>query len=91
VKDQIENGQAVNLVSVSTFPSHLTVYVSIMLWIQSTQSILMKIRCLLQGFQYFSSVSVLQYLQAVIWLKLEKFSWISNRTLFKSRRYQRPF
>jgi hypothetical protein len=33
-----------------------------------------------QGFQYFSSVPALHYLQAVLFIKFEQFSWISYTT-----------
>ena len=44
------------------------------------------------GFQYFSSLPVLHYLQVLLFLrlKLEQFSWMFSTTLFKIRRYQRP-
>ena len=45
-----------------------------------------------QGFQYFSSVPVLHYLQVVLFLlKFEQISWISYTTLCNIRRYQNHF
>ena len=44
-----------------------------------------------QGFQYFSSEPVLHHLQAVLFIKIWTFLWISYTTLLKIRRYQRPF
>ena len=45
----------------------------------------------IQGFQYFSSVPVLHYLQEVLCIKCGQISWIFYTTLFKISRYQRPF
>jgi len=44
-----------------------------------------------QGFQYFSSLPVLCYLQAVLCITIWTFLWISYTILFKIRRYQIPF
>ena len=43
------------------------------------------------GFQYFSSVPVLHYLQVVLCIKIWTFSWIPCIMHFQIIRYQRPF
>ena len=41
----------------------------------------------IQSFQYFSSVPILHYLQAILCIKIITFSCISYTILFKIRRY----
>jgi hypothetical protein len=45
----------------------------------------------LQGFDYFSILPVLHYLQAVLFIKIGTIFMIYYTTLFIIRRYQRPF
>jgi hypothetical protein len=44
----------------------------------------------LQGFDYFSILPVLHYLQAVLFIKIGTIFMIYYTTLFIIRRYQRP-
>ena len=46
---------------------------------------------IMQGFQYFSSVPVLHYIQAVLFIKIWTFSLIPYATIFEIKRYRLPF